>query len=237
MGFKLKVRSIYQTIKNKNSTSKLLKLNDCKVENTLFYEAVLNEISDIFSHLEVLNNQVNKFNALFKNKENIIYQKDLNVCIKLAIANDEPFAEHIYFLETKDNGLFIVRQFYQKVKRKSFFSKEHKYDLQQIIYRVNGRSFTLFECSNKNKLISNAVEKSKNHKDSDLDSESEQKSEKESEKESEAENSESPESENEESENIHDVEESSKLLTELSKSKLNDIPESSENEKSEVSQN
>jgi hypothetical protein len=59
MVLKLKVRSIYQTIYDKSKTnSKLLKLNEYKVDNTVSYESKINNVSEIIGHVDILNNRV-----------------------------------------------------------------------------------------------------------------------------------------------------------------------------------
>jgi hypothetical protein len=233
MVLKLKVRSIYQIIYDKSkpsSNSKLLKLNEYKIENKVSYEAKINNVSEIVEHLGVLNDRVSKFSELFKDDSYKHSQTDLITNLKICIANDDVYCEHIYFIETKSGKLFIVRQFYGKKKRQSLFSKDYKYELQQIIYNVqsNTNRFAIFESSDKYKSTNKGAEKSKNEPE---ESESEEKSRKSSKK---SENDADDEQEEEVStENIEDVEESISILrASITKSKLEKIAEGTDEENS-----
>lgn len=143
----LEIKTIILSITDCNkseSKSSLIKLNDYKIDRILSYKSKLSDITEIIDHLKDFNNRVNQDRDSFANNNYLDQQQDLIENMKLVI-NNEPYAEHMYFVPLKDDTMYMVRQLYKKEKK----LWKNKYQLIQMIYKFNSNidklKFALFD--------------------------------------------------------------------------------------------
>jgi hypothetical protein len=123
---------------NKNdSFTGLLKLNEYEIINTLSYESTITDLSDLTSHLELLNLRLYKFNNSFEDSVYCKLLSDLLANSDNFINSGENESEFIYFLPCKNDNVFIVRQFILKTHSGFLCFKKTTYYLQQVIYMAD----------------------------------------------------------------------------------------------------